>query len=99
MYTVSRTFATAAEASAFILGNSTVAAAPAAVVRTASELLGDKVRAFLEGDESNFDWRSADAIAKAISSDAASVAECAREANGLQRKNSTGNLGVLISLS
>lgn len=81
--------AAALRAAAAVLDSDTVvAAAPS---------LSDKIRSFLENDQSGYEWRSAKAIAEAIGSTEGEVATAARTGN-LQSRNSSRGLGVLISL-
>lgn len=94
-------FASAAEAIAHLSGTSaaTVAAAVPAAAPSASDILAGQVRAFLEGDQSGYDWRSASAIAAALQSTADAVAAVATASNGLESRQSRGTLGVLVSLN
>jgi hypothetical protein len=78
----------------------TITSAPLPISEPGKPPLAGRILDFLRNDQSGFDWRSADAIAKALGDASADqVAEAARNDGELVTKNSTRGMGVLISLA
>jgi hypothetical protein len=93
--------ASAAAAVQLFAGTAAAAAATAPVATAAApvETLADKIRDFLTNDTSGYDWRSSDAISKAIGATMEEVEAAASASSDLASKRSTRGMGVLISLA